>query len=1529
MKAKFHLILFFLLMARLASGQVMISEFLASNISTNVETSDYLENSDWIELHNSGTSAVDISGYFISDDLKTPNKWTIPAGVILEPGQYQLFWADGKNKVPGQSDVIYFTDSTTITISEYHLNFKLSADGEEIGLFDPEGNTSDSIIFGMQNADVSFGRNPNDVTSWVYFGEPTPGQPNSLVHADVYYEIAPPAFSVDGGFYVGSVSLGLSHPSSAATIYYTTDGSKPTTNSIPYSSLININYTKVIKARAIEPGKLPSPIITQSYFIDENSNLPVVSVSTEYGNLWSYDFGLFQNSLKNREIPISIEYFDTQGNRGFAVNAGMQLFGSTIYQLKQKPMSITLKNKYGFDAIEHQLFSDKEIYNFKNMVLRNGGNDNGSTLFLDGMVTSLVAGKMDIDYQAYQPSVVFVNGEYWGIYNIREKMNENYLADNHAVRPDNVDILENNAEVNEGDAGDYLALTSFIENNDISDSDNYGYLKSQIDINEYINYKIVKMYMGYWLADLNNKYWKEKSPDGKWRWMLFDLEHSFGRNGSDTCAGNTLQKISTNYSGLPDWSTLVFRKLCDNPEFREEFIQRSASCLNTIFEPSRVIAVIDSLKNLLSPQMPRHITRWDNDPMAIPSMMAWNINVEDMRQYTQCRPIEVRRHIMERFGLVDTFRVNIKIPASDTGRIFINNVPISDSLFSGIYFADVPIHIRATPNFGFKCGGWQGISQSETIQLILTNDTVLVPIFESDTTQKILPAHISNDTILTQAQSPYFAQSDLVVDSFATLTLEPGVKILMADRSNIIVHGNIMAEGLENNPVTIRANPAPNARVPNYNTGPRWGAMCFHNSTDTSRLSNISIENTSFGFDPKTHKAAVSGYNSNIVLDNVKITDAYHPIYTEYGSTIIRNCTLTTQLTGDIINIKYAGSAMVENCVLKGNEAEDTDAIDFDQIENGIIRSNKIYSLFGSNSDGIDLGENCSDVLIEGNEIINCTDKAISVGQASTALVRRNLIVNCAQGLGIKDSSSFAMVDQNTFYNNDYPVACFEKNLGRGGGSAQVKNSILANSRSKPIWTDKHSTTLVSYSLSNTDELTGNENLLADPWFKNAGVGNFELQDNSPCINAGDPTSPADPDGTIADMGAYYTFGVTAINPAIINEINYNSAPQFFSGDWIEIYNPHFFEIDISNWLFMDNNYENRFIFPEGTIIAAHEFLCVCNNSHAFQQQFPVMEKFVGDFKFGLDANEQLKLFDADRNLINALSYSGYSPWPTQANGGGSSLELTLPNMDNTKHINWHESYVPKGTPGFQNSSKEIVSGLVINEFMAGNSMVLADNHNEHDDWVELYYNNNCNCPINIAGLYLTDDFENPAKWQIPNLYPDSTQVDPDGHILFWADDLVEQGILHLNFRLNIEGEQIALVQIIGSDTLILDSISFGAQTVNYSYGRYPDGSPSWYEMYPTPDSTNILRKDIVFENIRLYPNPATDILHIEMLDVFEEESTISIYNPLGQEIISEIIFFDINNPIWQLNIGHIQSGIYVIEICIKGGCKTSKLVIH
>jgi hypothetical protein len=387
---------------------VVIHEVLSSNTRSNHDM-DFGAFSDWIELYNPTGTAVDLSGWYLSDNPANPDKWKMPAGSLIPPDGYLLLWADGKDLIPGQKAYVEFTEIEEIICQEYHLNFRINRDQEEVLLYNPVLELVDSVYLYNQERDYSYGRKPGNPNDWCYLGEPTPEGENSPYTSSQFTRSESPVFSVPGGLYPGSISLELGPVSAGSIIRYTNDGSEPDSESSIYSGPIPVYFSQVIKARMFEEDKLPGQVVSESFIIDEDTDLPVLSMSTDHWNLWDFSFGLYQNNLKNREVFAHLEYFNTEGHKEFQINAGIQLFGSQVFLFDQKPFSLFFRKRYGQDTLNYPLFENRDHSIYKSLVLRNGGNDNSSTMFRDGLGAVLVEDQMDLDYQAYKPVVVYMN----------------------------------------------------------------------------------------------------------------------------------------------------------------------------------------------------------------------------------------------------------------------------------------------------------------------------------------------------------------------------------------------------------------------------------------------------------------------------------------------------------------------------------------------------------------------------------------------------------------------------------------------------------------------------------------------------------------------------------------------------------------------------------------------------------------------------------------------------------------------------------------------------------------------------------------------------------------------------------------------------------------------------------------------------------------------------------------------------------------------------------------------------------------
>ena len=521
------------------SQNLVINEIMSSNSSTIYDEDS--EASDWIELYNNSSEPINIEGYNLSDDSLNIQKWQFGSTVIAS-GEYLVVFASDKD-----------TQRTY-----WHTNFKLNASGEKIILSDSSGLVIDQVDIPASFTDISFARISDGSLPWI-FQVPSPGSENTGNEIQGFSDTV--SVSLPGGFYPSAISVELS--AGTSDIYYTLDGSDPDSGSQKYSTPINITKTTTLKALSMKEDYLPSPTTYQSYFINEETDLPVISLISDPYNLFDPDSGIYTNYTMDWERSAHVEFFEDDKSFGFSENCGIEIYGSQSANWDQKSITVKFKDKYGVTNIDYPLFPGFRINTFKAFVLRNAGNDFQYTHIRDAVMQTLVK-DLDIDYLEYRPATSFINGEYWGIYNIREKINEHYIANRHGVDPDNIDLLENNMKVIQGDSLSYQQLIDYISTNDMTTDDAYTYLDSVIDLDECILYFAAQAYYDNldW-PGTNIKFWRERSASGKWRWILFGVEFGFGLYAHGPWEDHVafmFSPVETRYSN-PPWATLLQRKL--------------------------------------------------------------------------------------------------------------------------------------------------------------------------------------------------------------------------------------------------------------------------------------------------------------------------------------------------------------------------------------------------------------------------------------------------------------------------------------------------------------------------------------------------------------------------------------------------------------------------------------------------------------------------------------------------------------------------------------------------------------------------------------------------------------------------------------------------------------------------------------------------------------------------------------------------------------------------------------------------------
>ena len=584
---------------------VHINEILASNIDVKLDP-DYYKFSDYIELKNYQNNSIDISGYTISDNKKS---WKIPNGTTLGANGYLLIWADEKNfKKRG-----------------LHTNFKLSSKKEKVVLKDSVGNVIDEISYKNLSSNTSV----KYINGKLVYMVPSPAKRNQKVYTKITQSLKP-IFSKNSGFYDSTQSVTISS-SNGAKIYYTLDGSTPTVNSPRYINAINISAPATIKSISIESGKTASEVVTNSYMINFNTTLAVVSLSMDSKYLFDDYIGIYvkgkngisspscsrykedilenyRNFNQDWKRPVNMEYFDEDKKIVFNFGVDIAISGQcSRYRNKKKHFSMELSKKYGVKSLSHQLYPSKDnVTKIKDFKLRSG---EGGYMISDVLAAMLVEnGNFDIDYQAYKTVQMFMNGEYWGIYNIREKKGKDFIKSNyHDI--DKVDIIAHNTNgviLKSGNMEAYNSLVHYVNTHDLSNDANYNGILTMIDENNFIDYMVFMIYNGggsSWLYN-NTRFWRESKAGAKWRWMLDDIDGGFR-----TYNHETLKKaISTN--------TLIsklFRGLLENNSFKSKFKSRFYKHLDTTFNNENITQLINKIANERREYLDLEKEKWDID----------------------------------------------------------------------------------------------------------------------------------------------------------------------------------------------------------------------------------------------------------------------------------------------------------------------------------------------------------------------------------------------------------------------------------------------------------------------------------------------------------------------------------------------------------------------------------------------------------------------------------------------------------------------------------------------------------------------------------------------------------------------------------------------------------------------------------------------------------------------------------------------------------------------------------------------------
>ncbi|MCK4579621.1 MAG: CotH kinase family protein [Candidatus Marinimicrobia bacterium] len=735
--------------------------------------------------------------------------------------------------------------------------------------------------------------------------------------------------------------------------------------------------------------------------------------------------------------------------------------------------------------------------------------------YVHEVLSSLMLRQSDQAASQAEHARLYLNGDYLGLYILSENVDELFLSTRGLDPQGNLykaalegaclstnDDVDHNWEKKTNQVLPRDDLIELIENlNTLSDPEYLVFAQTGLDYDRMVNILAMNMLLANGATYYHNYYmYHDIRGSGKWTMFPGDMDKSLSHYGIDY----SYQRTSP--SELPD-NPFVERALISTA-ILGDVRSRIDTLSQTIFNNGYADVIIDSLQALIAASVQADTTD------QIPDTTYWKSKLLQEKEYIQARTDTLLYQID---NWPRTFRVD-KPRYNFTDRVYLSWHPALDPDGDPISYSieydtsssfsapatiggitDIAHTLPSTPPPGMYY--WRVAASDGSHSSLGWDSWNSFQVISGST----LPATIATDVALTRESSPYTACDDVRIEVGGILRAGPGIEIRLPESATIYVAGRLEFHGTADDPIRIR--PDVDADL--------WGAITF-TDVDSSSISHVQIERALVGGDPATQPAAVNGHNSTFTIENTAFMECRAGIVVTGGSVVVRQCRFLQNNTGEAINVR-GGIGIIEDCEIYAVPG-DNDGIDFDGVASGVIRNNLID---GIGDDGIDIGAGSVDILITGNQVYGCNDKGISIGEVSDVGVEYNVIGSCGMGIAVKDEST-AFIDRNTFYDNDTSVAAYIKFDQYGGGTAHVRNSIIAGSRGPVVYSDEASLIDVVYSLCDTEPLIGEGNLYDDPLFVNQVLRDFHLQAGSPCIDAGDPESPLDPDATRADMGAFY-----------------------------------------------------------------------------------------------------------------------------------------------------------------------------------------------------------------------------------------------------------------------------------------------------------------------------------------------------------------------------------------------------------------------
>ena len=1174
---------------------------------------EVFEYDDWIEIYNAGASSVNLQSYYLSDDPNNLQKWEITSSITVPPNGYVIFWAD-EDQLQGPT----------------HTNFKLSSNGESVFLSNANDVLIDQLSLPALENDFSFGRVTDGSPASQQFLVASPNASNSTgVGALTLPIINPPS-----GIYSGIETISIS-ADSGTTIYYTTDGTTPSPSSFLYSGPFAIDTSQSIRAIATKPGFGDSEIILHSYIFNPTTQLPILHLTIDPMYLWDDQVGMYvdgtngttgpcepnpKNYNQDWEYQGNATLYETDGTVGFSENCGLSISGGCSRRGAKKSFNVSFKNEFGAKNLDYKLFEDKEVYTYEGFKVRSGGNHRHTYRAMDAMIQKMIEGELDLDHQYSRPVALYLNGQYWGLFNIRDRLNKGYVKANHKkVDSDSLDLIKvpiANQEfrfwiyedVSQGTNTAYHNLDEYMTTNSLANPTHYDYVSSQIDMNSFLDYFISNIYYNNadWPGN-NLKTWKERSINGKWRWMMFDLDFLLSKGAAD----NTI--LLNEVLNDPDFDTQrnpiacnPMRQLMENPDFKAEFIQRTNTYIHTLWNANRVNQIFTDYKNEISSEIQPDYDRWQTGW----DFQTWDANIGGVKDFFDIRPDSMRHMLDEELNISGRNQLNLNFNSATNGVVALHdNYYLVPENYSGTYHSSIPIQIHAIANPGYRFSHWQETGNTNaSLYININTSTTLTPVFV--VAQNVVineihynPAGSSEAAEFIEIYNPNSSPMDLSSYEFTD-----GVCFEFPDNT-IINPGEYI----------IIANDATVYSGQGYQVF-QWESSNLNNDGE-----HLSLDNG-------------AGY----IIDSLTYNDGAN-----WASTADNGFYSLALLSSGLDN-GIATSWDVQSVYMTPGAQNQFLPYDTYHFPSNLVINEIHYFPFDSITPAGDTlgGKNYEFIEIKNksSSAVNLTGVALSRGvtfefPAGSTIAGNGFVVIAEDSIQFLERYGFS------------PIGKYSGKLSNQGELIWLSNSIgqlmdaVRYDEAFP-WDTNANGGIKDYSLALIDATRENDNYL-----------NWKRQ----CVELQTPNQEN-------DFGCFTGLSYPGLT---INEIHYNSNLGN-SHEYVEIVN-HSAGIlnlkDVSIASGVTYHFEGDIYLP-GTVAAPLNYIVIADDAVAFENYygFAPYGEYFGTLS---NAGERISIQDFFGDVIDEVTYDDVMPWAILADQGQHSLALISESLDNSLAASW------------------------------------------------------------------------------------------------------------------------------------------------------------------------------------------------------------------------------------------------------------------